>query len=136
MRKPKAFPQVVCKKAFEQKDDAAIEFLWALELPSVRGSGIASIDSLAIRLAELQRQGQNVMINSVNRFLNTDIEANEDNVQNIAKMISDKVNKDAGIDGLAAFKLLVKDNDGEALNDGSKARIQDEVKGQMTGFGV
>jgi len=34
----------VCKKAFEQKDDAAIEFLWALELLSVRGSGIASID--------------------------------------------------------------------------------------------
>ena len=123
----------VCKKAFEQKDDAAIEFLWALELPSVRGSGIASIDSLATRLEDLQRQGQNVMINSVNRFLNTDIEPDENNVQNIAKEISDKVNKDAGIDGLAAFTLLIKD---EVLNDGSKARIQDEVKEQMTGFGV
>lgn len=32
------------------------------------------------------------MINSVNRFLNTDIEPNENNVQNIAKEISDRVN--------------------------------------------
>ena len=78
----------VCKKAFEQKDDAAIEFLWALELPSVRGSGIASIDSLATRLEDLQRQGQNVMINSVNRFLNTDIEPDENNVQKITEFVA------------------------------------------------
>tara|TARA_S200000501_G_scaffold249960_1_gene234157 strand:- start:3050 stop:3154 length:105 start_codon:yes stop_codon:yes gene_type:complete len=34
---------------------------------------------------------------------------------------------------LAAFTLLIED---DVLNDGSKARIQDEVKEQMTGFGV
>ena len=73
------------------------------------------------------------MVWRINRFLNTDIEPDENNVQNIAKEISDRVNKDAGIDGLAAFTLLIKD---EVLNDGSKARIQDEVKEQMTGFGV
>ena len=73
------------------------------------------------------------MINSVNRFLNTDIEPNENNVQNIAKEISDRVNKDAGIDRLAAFTLLIGD---DVLNYGSKARIPDEVKEQMTGFGV
>ena len=51
----------------------------------------------------------------------------------IIMAVSNGANLTDGIDGLAAFTLLIKD---EVLNDGSKARIQDEVKEQMTGFGV
>lgn len=59
------------------------------------------------------------------------MDPNHNNARNIVKMISDKVDNGPGTEGFAAFTTLIYEED---LNDGSKARIQDEVKEQMTSF--
>ena len=116
----------VCDKAWES-DDASIDFLWALGLPTIQGSGFESIDNLKTWVDKQKTDAGNAVKGVVNDTFGTDLKK-EEQPQNIAQKI-----KSGGSDGKEEFKKLIKAG---FLNDKSKAKIQSEVKVQMTGVGV
>ena len=120
----------VCDKAWKG-DDASIDFLWALGLPTIQGSGFESIDNLKNWVEKQKTDAGNAVKGVINDKFGTDLKKEEE-PQNIAQIIAQKI-KGGGSDGKEVFKELIRE---KSLNDKSKAKIQSEVKVQMTGIGV
>ena len=112
-------------------DDNAIDFIWALGLPSIKGSGFESLDSLKNSMEVFKNQATNAIKGGINSATGTNLEKKED-PENIAKKIAESI-KAGGGDGKKAFKDLIKN---KKLNSSSKEKIQKEVKDAMTGFGT
>lgn len=116
----------VCNDAWNG-DDNAIDFIWALNLPSIQGSGFEALDNLKNFFEKAGNAVANAAIDSVNSVAGTKIDKSSE-PQNIASMI-----KSGSGEGKIAFKnLIINDN----LNPSSKNKIQGEVRDAMTGFGT
>jgi hypothetical protein len=120
--------EVVNKAFANPPDDDSIDFIWALNLPSVKGSGFDSIDELKNSAEKFVNNAKNAAIDGVGGSVAGNKIPKSEDPQNIAGMI-----KAGGSDGKAAFKkLIVK----EKLNANSKNKIRNDVKKSMTGVGT
>ena len=119
----------VVNKAFQTPpDDDSIDFIWALNLPSVKGSGFDSIDELKNSAEKFVNNAKNTAIDGVGGSVaGIKIPKSED-PQNIAGMI-----KAGGSDGKVAFKKLIATG---KLNANSKNTIRNDIKKSMTGVGT
>ena len=119
--------EVIAKAFQDNPDDDAIDFIWALNLPSVQGSGFDSLDELRNSVELRINSVKNAAIEGVNSRAGTNISKSEE-PQNIAGLI-----KSGGGEGKAEFKKLISS---KKLNNGSKSKIEAEIKEAMTGIGT
>ena len=119
--------EVIAKAFQDNPDDDAIDFIWALNLPSVQGSGFDSLDELRNSVELRINSVKNAAIEGVNSRAGTNIAKSEE-PQNIAGLI-----KAGGGEGKAEFKKLIAS---KKLNNGSKSKIEAEIKEAMTGIGT
>jgi len=119
----------VCNKAFNEQDENSIDFIWALDLPSIKGSGFDSIDYLKQQAEKGKNKASNYVKGKVNKTFGSELSMEDEDPQSIALVI-----KEGTAGGKTKFTELCKSEKG--LTEGSKAKIQAEVKSAMTGFGT
>ena len=116
----------VCNDAWNG-DDNAIDFIWALKLPAIEGSGFEALDNLKNLFEIAATNVSNAAVEGVNSVAGTSIETSS-KPQNIASLI-----KSGSEEGKTEFKKLIINDD---LTQASKNKIQGEVRDAMTGFGT
>ena len=108
-------------------DDNAIDFIWALNLPAIRGSGFESIDILKNKYEKAKSSTINAAKGGLKYATGIEMKK-EESPQYMAEMINS-----AGSEGKNIFKLLITEG---ALTDSTKEKIREEIKEAMTGFGT